>query len=269
MSRSVGIIIPSFRPDVDTLERYVEGIETSIEPDRVRIELDAPGPETKEAVERLERTITETAVTVNTVDRRRGKGAAITAGFEALDTDVLAFADDDGSTLAPSLDRVIERVRTGETDLAIAARYHSNSWVHESLHRNLNGKCFAWTCRRFLPVAVSDYQCGAKAIDREAWTAVRDQLREPGFAWDLDLLAMTHTLGYEIEEVPVNWIHDPRSRAESVSTAAELLRSLVTVRHRSKRLSGDPLHRIIGDQRENQRPLIETLLSPRERSEQR
>ena len=96
MAPTLGVVIPAYRPDVPELEALVESLLETVGPDALRIEVDAAPPGT---VERL----TALPVTVSSVDRRRGKGAAITEGFEALETDVLAFVDADGSVPAASL----------------------------------------------------------------------------------------------------------------------------------------------------------------------
>ena len=106
MSGSVGVVVPAYRADVDRLREYLRSIEGRIDPAVIRIEWDAPRPGEADR-------LTDVAAAINTVSRRRGKGAAITAGFEALDTDVLAFADADGATPAAELATVIDTVRPG------------------------------------------------------------------------------------------------------------------------------------------------------------
>lgn len=236
MNRTVGLVVPAFRPNVDTLRAYVRDLQ-QLEPDAIRIELDDPVPKTVEQLESL-------PATVNAVERRRGKGAAVTAGLCALETDVRAFADADGSTAIESVAAVVDRVREGDADLVVGSRRHSDADVmhsQSSLRKRL-GDGFAWLARRLLEVSVSDYQCGAKAIDADAWDDVCDHLREHGFAWDVELLAVADALGYRIEEVPVTWADAPESTVSSVGTSLELAYGVVRARHRAKVIRGDRLH---------------------------
>lgn len=230
MSASVGIVVPAYRPDVSLLSAYIDALHREIEPETIRVELDAPSSDTVEALE-------ATGATINAVAHRRGKGAAISDGFEALDTDVLAFADADGSTPAVSVAAVVDEVKAG-ADLAVGSRRHPNADVrsHQTVLRQRLGDVFAWLGRRLLPVQLRDYQCGAKALTRVTWEVIRDHLYEPGFAWDIEVVGMTGALGYEISEVPVIWEDHPESTVNTASAIPELFSALLAVRKRSNAL---------------------------------
>lgn len=237
MARSVGIVLPAYEPDLPRFTRYVREISTTLDPAALRIELDAP---TAGVVADL----ADLPAQVNIADHRRGKGAAVTVGFEALSTDVLVFADADGSTPVDSLSDVIRPVRDATADLAIGSRRHPAATVraHQTYGRRWLGHGFAWIARRLLDVKCYDYQCGAKAISREAWSAVRSHLYEPGFAWDIELIAMTDALGYEITEVPISWDDQPGSTVDPLETAVDMARALVAARHRARLLRDDRFH---------------------------
>ncbi|MCU4973354.1 glycosyltransferase [Halobacteria archaeon AArc-m2/3/4] len=263
MTRTVGLVVPAYRPDVDTLSTYVEALAAHVDPEPtvIRIELDAATDETERALETLS-TSAPVPVTINAVARRRGKGAAITAGFEALETDVRAFADADGSTPASSVRDVIEAVVEGRANLAAGSRRHPDAVVesHQSFARKRLGDVFAWTASRVLDVSLYDYQCGAKAIDSETWAAVRTHLCEPGFAWDIELIALTHALGYRVLEVPVTWEDDPRSTVSPIGTSIELGLSLCRSRHRAKHIRGDRVHTAIANRRSQPATLLERFV---------
>ena len=251
MSRTVGIVVPAYRPDVAVLRRYLDMLGAVVDPDVLCVELDSPTAAVRESLE-------ETQADVHVSERRRGKGAAITHGFENLDTDVLAFADADGSTPAESIEDVVAPVRAGRTDLAVGSRRHPDADVrsHQTILRQHLGDAFAWLGRRFLDVPLYDYQCGAKAMTRETWAGVRDHLYESGFAWDIELVAMADALGRSIEEVPVAWEDHPDSTVDTSQAVPELLSALVSARHRARRLNGDPIHTSIGTHRAEKSPLI-------------
>ena len=159
MTTSVGLVVPAYRPDVDRLDAYVRALRESMDLATVRIELDSPREDTVAD-------LASVPAEVNTVPYRRGKGAAITAGFEALETDVLAFADADGATPAASVADVIAPVQDGRADLAAGSRRHPAATIatHQTFARRYMGDAFAWLARRLLDVDLYDYQCGAKAI---------------------------------------------------------------------------------------------------------
>jgi glycosyltransferase involved in cell wall biosynthesis len=258
MSRSVGVILPAYRPDVDRLAGYVGAIRDAVAPDEIRVELDAATPAVRDRIAAL-------PVTVNEASARRGKGAAITAGFEALSTDVLAFADADGSTPASSLADVIRSVADDEADLAAGSRRHPDATVrsHQTVARRHLGDAFAWIARRLLTVSLHDYQCGAKALSRDAWGRVRPHLHEPGFAWDIELLAVADAVGCRISEIPVVWEDQPNSTVSPVRTSLRLARGLVVARHRGRLLGNDPLHTLIDRGRASRPALVDRFAGDR------
>jgi glycosyltransferase involved in cell wall biosynthesis len=254
MSGSVGIVIPAYRPDVEQLAAYVEDLRAAVAPDAVLVEVDAPSAETEAALRDL-------PVAVHVAAERRGKGAAITAGFERLDADVLAFADADGSTPADSIADVIAAITDGGADLAVGSRRHPGAEIgsHQTYARRWLGDGFAWLARRLLAVDLHDYQCGAKAVRRDTWEQVRAHLYEPGFAWDVEFVAMAGALGADVAEVPVRWEDQPGSTVSPASTALELFRALLAVRHRAKLLADHPLHSVIAARRDRPAALVDQL----------
>jgi glycosyltransferase involved in cell wall biosynthesis len=233
---TVGVVVPAYRPDLDVLTTYLDGISETLDPARLRVELDAP-------TDRVRERLAGTPATVAVSPVRRGKGAAISDGFDALDTDVLAFADADGATPPPELCRVVEAVTGGRADLAVGSRRHPDATVEtdQSPSRSLMGDGFAWMARRLLDVSLYDYQCGAKALTAGAWQQVRNQFTERGFAWDIELVAFVDAGGLQVQEVPITWHDHPESTVPPVRTAVELGSALVCTRYRTRRGDGGPL----------------------------
>ncbi len=251
MQRSVGVVVPAYRPDVERLREYVATIAERLDPTAIRIELDVPEPG---VVERL----ASLPATVATAPYRRGKGRAITTGFEALATDVMAFADADGSTPADSLAAVARPVLDGEADLAVGSRRHPEAHIarHRTFARRRLGDTFAWLARRLLDPQLFDYQCGAKSISSAAWEDVREHLYEPGFAWDIELVAIAGALGQRIAEIPIEWHDQPDSTVSPLGTSVALARGLLAARHRAALIHENRLHGVIASQRE-EHPLID------------
>ncbi|KAB1186537.1 MULTISPECIES: glycosyltransferase [Haloferax] len=252
MSQSIGVVVPAYRPNPDRLIPYVHALVEEIDPEVVRVELDAPDSETLDALDVL-----PAVAVVNPVDARRGKGAAITAGFEALDTDILAFADADGSTPAESMARVVDAVLEG-ADLAVGSRRHPKATVasHQTVARRYLGDGFAWLARHLTDVPLYDYQCGAKALTASAWADVRTHLYEPGFAWDIELIAVSGAFNHRIAEVPVVWEDQPNSTVSPIDTSLKMARGLARSRHRARTIREDRIHEFIAA-RNDQRTLVE------------
>ncbi|SHH15353.1 glycosyltransferase [Halobaculum gomorrense] len=255
MQPTVGVVVPAYHPDPGRLRTYLRAIRETFDPDELRVELDLPEGRTDAVAGSADGESAGAAapfdlpagVDCRVARRRRGKGAAVTAGFEALSTDVYAFADADGATPAASLADVIAPVCDGGADLAAGSRRHPDSVVrsHQTFARRFLGDGFAWIARRLLDAELYDYQCGAKAITATAWERVRDHLYEPGFAWDIELVAVAGALDYRIAEVPIAWEDQPGSTVSPVGDTLDMGRGLLVARHRARLIRDDRLHRLI------------------------
>jgi hypothetical protein len=228
---SVGVVLPAYRPDLDRLRGYIDRLDAKLGPEAILVELDSPRDET--AAE-----LSDTTGRVETVQHRRGKGAAITTGFERLETDILAFADADGATPVDSFGDVLAPVVGSDADLAVGSRRHPESDIadQQTLLRRLLGDGFSWLAGTLLSARLHDYQCGAKAIHAESWSEIREHLCEPGFAWDVELVAIAGAMDLRIEEVPIEWEDQPGSTVSPVQDSLDLFRALLAARSRSKQL---------------------------------
>jgi len=250
---TVGVVVPAYNPDIEVLSTYLDEIVRAVDPDTLRVELDG-----QSGAERLAATPAEVAVSTE----RRGKGKALTEGFDALDTDVLAFVDADGATPAPQLARVVDTVTDGGADLAVGSRRHPDATVENSQSRlrTVMGDSFAWLARRLLGVSLYDYQCGAKALTAAAWDRIRPGITERGFAWDVELLGLAGSQDLRIQEVPVTWHDHPDSTVSPVRTGIDLGRALVRTRLRTAQTTpprgatafSDGLARLLEDQNSEQ-----------------
>lgn len=236
MAKSVGIVIPAYKPDVSRLVSYASALLDRVDSAEVHIELDDPAGDID-----LRTTSLPPTISVNKESQRRGKGAAITHGFEVLDTEYLAFTDADGSTPVESVRDVITGL--SNTSLSVGSRRHPNAVIeaHQTVFRRFLGDGFAWSARRLLDVQISDYQCGVKAITKEAWQKIRAHLYQPGFAWDIELVVTANAFGYDITEIPITWHDNAGSTVNPVTTTLELARTLLQLRVRNQSLNTDRL----------------------------
>ncbi len=240
MPEDVGIVIPALDPDPERIAAYIDALDEELSPARIHVELDRP---TQAAMSLLE----DTVVTVGTSGRRRGKGASITAGFERLETDILAFVDADGSTPPESLAAVIAPVVRGQADVSVGSRRHPEASVstHQSRLRRRSGDLFVHLARAILPVRLHDYQCGAKAIRSDTWRRVRTHLVTPGFGWDIELLTIAHAVGARIVEIPIVWEDKPGSTVDLVDTIPDFGGALLRSWHKAGVIRGGTVHRLI------------------------
>ena len=138
--------------------------------------------------------------------RPLGKGGAIAEGFATARGRRLAFVDADNMVRAPETEKLVRALDTH--DVAIADRFSAPAdEAAQPLTRKLIGRLSRLWVRWFLGLPYSDTQCGAKAFRAEAWRALAPSVVERGWAFDLDVLAHVHRLGFSVAEVQVLWHH--------------------------------------------------------------
>ncbi len=144
-----------------------------------------------------------------------GKGAAVAAGLRATTADDRGFCDVDLSTPLDQLDQILRAARRaptlaiGSRDLASSRLLRAEGPVREALGRTYNRLLQAT-----LTPGVVDTQCGAKVASAEVWEAVLPHCREVGFAWDVEVIAIATALGIAVQEIPIDWRHDARSKVD-------------------------------------------------------
>lgn len=199
--RSLGVVVPVYRPRQDRCISYIEMLLEELDVDELVVSIDCP-PEG--FVEELpEKVITDVSNT------RRGKGKAIEDGFNRLETDLLMFVDGDGSVGL----NAVKKIAGTESDLVVGSRRHSGGSEahHESLVRKRLGDVLVLLARLSIGNRLHDYQCGAKMFRKEVWDDIRDSIGAGGFSWDLEVIYQVESRGYRIEEVPVDWDDRPES----------------------------------------------------------
>ena len=147
MKNSIGIVIPAYNPNLKVLERYVKDLEGALHPDLIIVEIDEPD-------ERELNQLEEMSVRIEISDTKRGKGAAITRGFDRLESDILVFVDADGSVPVKSVEKVCNSIGNSSIGLAVGSRRHPDSDVksHQGNIRKLLGDGFSFISRILLEV---------------------------------------------------------------------------------------------------------------------
>jgi 2-polyprenyl-3-methyl-5-hydroxy-6-metoxy-1,4-benzoquinol methylase len=142
-----------------------------------------------------------------------GKGAAVAAGLRSAQAETLAFCDVDLSTPLDQLERVVRAARRAPV-LAIGSRDLSGSRLlqPEGKVREALGRTYNRLLQATLTPGIVDTQCGAKAAPREVWHRLLEHSAEAGFAWDAEVIAIALAVGVDVQQVPIDWRHDERSR---------------------------------------------------------
>src|SRR6201999_2553257 len=155
-----------------------------------------------------------------------GRGRALRAIWSQGEAEVLAYMDVDLSTDLNALLPLVAPLLSGHSDLAIGSRLARGSRVIRGPKRELISRGYNGLLHTVLRARFSDAQCGFKAVRTDvAETLLRD-VRDDGWFFDTELLVLAQRRGLRIHEVPVDWVDDPDSRVDIVSTALTDLRGV-------------------------------------------
>ncbi|MGH2570918.1 MAG: dolichyl-phosphate beta-glucosyltransferase [bacterium] len=176
---------------------------------------------------------------IHRLDRNRGKGAAVREGFVKSRGDFVLFSDADLSTPIEEYPRLQEVVDRG-SDFVLGSRAlpGSDLVVRQAWYREWMGKTFNGLVRMLTGIPFRDTQCGFKLIRGSLARELAGEMREEGFAFDVELILLASRRGARLRELPVAWSNDERSRVDPVADSARMLFALARIVARTGRYRG-------------------------------
>jgi putative flippase GtrA len=157
---------------------------------------------------------------------QKGRGRALKYVWTQSDAAVLAYMDVDLSTDLGALLPLVAPLISGHSDLAIGSRLARGSRVVRGAKREFISRSYNLILRGTLAARFSDAQCGFKAIRSDVAERLLPLVEDPGWFFDTEMLVLAERAGLRIHEVPVDWVDDPDSRVDIVSTAMADLKGI-------------------------------------------
>ena len=171
---------------------------------------------------------------------QKGRGRALRAAWSASAAKVVTYMDVDLSTDLRGLLPLVAPLMSGHSDLAIGTRLAHSSRVVRGPKREFISRGYNRILRTVLRAKFSDAQCGFKAVRRDVLDPLMGDVRDQGWFFDTELLVLAQRRGLRIHEVPVDWVDDPDSRVDIVSTAITDLKGVARL------LAGGPIATFMG-----------------------
>jgi putative flippase GtrA len=157
---------------------------------------------------------------------QKGRGRALKHVWTRSDAAVLAYMDVDLSTDLAALLPLVAPLISGHSDLAIGSRLSRGSRVVRGAKREFISRGYNLLLRGTLAARFSDAQCGFKAIRGDVAARLLPVVEDTGWFFDTEMLVLAERAGLRIHEVPVDWVDDPDSRVDIVSTAVADLKGI-------------------------------------------
>jgi glycosyltransferase involved in cell wall biosynthesis len=163
---------------------------------------------------------------------RKGRGRALTKAWLESRANAMCYMDVDLSTdinkVAPLLAGVLEE----GYDIAYGSRVSKDSDIERSWKRELNSRGFITFIKMLFWTRTADYQCGFKAMTKEAAQQILPHVQDGEWFWDTEMLIIAEKGGWKLKEVPVRWIEDPDTRVRFPQDIWKMGSQLVRLRFR-------------------------------------
>jgi dolichyl-phosphate beta-glucosyltransferase len=173
--------------------------------------------------------------------KNQGKGAAVKAGVLGASGNVVMFLDADGSTPPDQIPRLYSRCSSvtnpSGVPVVIGSRALTsiNTKIQTSFHRKALGRIFNFAVNLLAVPGIADTQCGCKMFDCRAAKFLFSQQVATGFSFDVEILMLAQKAGMKIEEIPINWINVRGSKVDlirdSLRMFGDILRFKMVHRH--------------------------------------
>lgn len=222
MSNPTLVIVPTYN-EAHNINRIIESVMNLSEPADILVVDDGSPDGTGDLVEEAKQKYPERVHLI----RRSGKlglGTAYVEGFHfALQHsyEYICEMDADFSHDPNDIPRLVDKVKSGEADVAVGSRYANGisiiNWPLSRLILSFGANLYA---RSITGLPIFDTTAGFKCIRRKVLETISlDRIRSNGYAFQIELHFRAWKAGFSISEVSIIF----RERAEGVSKMSKAI----------------------------------------------
>ena len=132
-----------------------------------------------------------------------GKGRALRNALKFVTGDYVVFLDADLDLHPMQIRTLFDIMRLNNADIVIGSKLHVNSVVDYPFKRRLMSYFYYLFVKVLFKLPCHDTQTGLKLFKVEVLRRVFRMITIKQFAFDLEVLANAHRLGYRIAEAPI------------------------------------------------------------------
>lgn len=137
------------------------------------------------------------------LNNNSGKGYALKEGFQQASGEFIVLLDADLDLHPNQLHTLFRIMRETEADVVIGSKRHPESKLDYPLHRRIISDIYAAALLLLFRLPLRDTQSGLKIYRRAVLEKILPIILSKRFAFDVEILANAHHLGYKIAESPL------------------------------------------------------------------
>jgi glycosyltransferase involved in cell wall biosynthesis len=134
-----------------------------------------------------------------------GKGRAIKKALHYVSGDYVVFLDADMDLHPLQVQTLFDIMRLDEADVVIGSKLHPNSVVIYPWHRRIVSLIYFWFVKIAFGLPCRDTQTGLKLFKIKVIREVFPRILVKKFAFDIEVLANAHHLGFKIVDAPIEY----------------------------------------------------------------
>lgn len=148
---------------------------------------------------------------------RQGKGYVVQDIFECTEADIVVMVDGDDTYEANDVHLLIEPIISGNADMTIGTRLHSNPKEFRKMH-HFGNRLLTWILNKLFRTRFKDILSGYRAFSRRF--IERIPIISKGFEVETEMMIQSMEYGTSIKEVSIEF----RNRPEGSSSKLNALR---------------------------------------------
>jgi dolichyl-phosphate beta-glucosyltransferase len=166
-----------------------------------------------------------------------GKGSAVRLGILGARGRIVAFTDADLPYDLEALKLAYELISDKRRDVVFGSRTvaGASSHVKRRWTRTMASMVFRFLMSQLVSRQVTDTQCGLKVFSQNAARQIFAQTTINGFAFDAEVVYLTHFLNLSLETIPVTLVNEYSTTISLSRNAVPMLLDVLRVRFRSMR----------------------------------
>ena len=180
--------------------------------------------------------ITQSECIIESLRQNRGKGFAVRTGILKSRGEFVVFSDSGCCVPYQEIKLGMDLISSGQCQIAHGSRKLAGCHIlqPQPLYRRLCSRLFHWFLIHDIKRLgnLTDTQCGFKIYDGSVAHQFYAENTIDGFMFDIEIILLALSKGYNICEFPVSWTCDPDSRLKPAHETIRILTDLINLKRR-------------------------------------